>query len=163
VGTKKFPWKFKLSTPFISSSLNYIFHKSLSLGIFPSRLKFSIIKPFFRKGDRNNMVNDRPISLLTSFLKVLDKITHKRHLHHISANSVLVNQSFGFWTKSSTEEASFQLLIEILIALNNRLMVGGIFCNFEKAFDCFSQDILLYNLKFYGVTGKTVLLIKSYL
>jgi hypothetical protein len=64
---------FKLSAPYISSPLNHIFNKSLTLGIFPSHLKYSIIKPIFKKGDGNNMTNYRPISLLISFSKGLRK------------------------------------------------------------------------------------------
>ena len=57
----------KVSTPFITSLLTYICNKSLSLGIFPSRLKFSVIKPLHKKGDRSVIQNFRHISLLTSF------------------------------------------------------------------------------------------------
>jgi hypothetical protein len=55
----------KVSAPFISSPLNYICNESLSTGIFPTCLKFSMIKPLYKKGDKNNMANYRPISLLT--------------------------------------------------------------------------------------------------
>jgi len=57
----------KVSTPFITFPLTYICNKSLSSGIFPSRLKFSEIKPLHKKGDRTDITNFRPISLLTTF------------------------------------------------------------------------------------------------
>jgi hypothetical protein len=63
----------------------------------------------------------------------------------------------------STESASFVLLNEILTALNNKQMVGGIFCDLQKAFDCINHALLLEKLKFYGVLGKFYNLIKSYL
>jgi len=68
----------KVSTPFITSPLTYICNKSLSSGIFPSRLKFSEIKPLHRKGDITDITNFRLISLLTSFSKILEKITYTR-------------------------------------------------------------------------------------
>jgi hypothetical protein len=55
----------KVSAPYISSPLNYICNKSIRSGTFPTHLKYSIIKPLFKKGDRENMANYRPISLLT--------------------------------------------------------------------------------------------------
>jgi hypothetical protein len=55
----------KLSTPFILRPLNHICNKSLLLGIFPDRLKYSEIKPLFKKGDKQNISNYRPISILT--------------------------------------------------------------------------------------------------
>jgi hypothetical protein len=60
----------KWSAPFISSPLTYIFNKSLELGSFPSRLKYSTVIPIFKAGDRLNMPNFRPVSLLISFSKI---------------------------------------------------------------------------------------------
>ena len=73
------------------------------------------------------MTNYRPTSLRTSFSKSLENFTCGRLLYHINANNILVSQQFGFQIKSSTEKAFFKLLNEILNALNNKLMVGGIF------------------------------------
>jgi len=63
----------------------------------------------------------------------------------------------------STENASHILLNEILEAMNSKHMVGGIFCDLHKAFDCINHDVLLEKLKFYGVSGKFYNLVKSYL
>ena len=47
--------------------------------------------------------------------------------------------------------------------MNNKLLVGGIFCDLQKAFDCVNHDILLYKLKFYGISDKALQLYQSYL
>jgi 5-methylcytosine-specific restriction endonuclease McrBC regulatory subunit McrC len=73
------------------------------------------------------MVNYKPISLLTSFSKVFEKFIYERLQHHITINNTLVDNKFGFRTKSSTEKASFKLLNEILNAFNSELIVGGMF------------------------------------
>jgi hypothetical protein len=59
--------------------------------------------------------------------------------------------------------ATYILTTEILNAINNKLLVGGIFCDLEKAFDCVNYDILLYKLKFYGIRDKALQLYQSYL
>jgi len=132
-------------------------------GTFPTRLKYAIVKPLLKKGDKENTANYRPISLLTSFSKVLEKIIYERLLKHIETNNILAIEQFGFRTSSSTEKASYKLIDDILNALNNRMTVGGIFCDLQKAFDCVNHDILLTKLEFYGITGITHKLIKSYL
>jgi hypothetical protein len=68
----------KISAPFILSPLTCIFNKTLSTGIFPDRLKFSEVKPLFKKGATTEFSNYCPISLLTSFSKVIEKIIYKR-------------------------------------------------------------------------------------
>jgi hypothetical protein len=105
---KNFPWKsshgfdeipsklLKLSAPFIISPLCYIINKSLSSGIFPDRMKYSIIVPLHKKGNFNNAANFRPISLLPSFSKILEKVIYKRLLNHIQANNIFSNNQFGF-------------------------------------------------------------------
>jgi hypothetical protein len=47
------------------------------MGIFPERLKFAEVRPVFKKGDKTEFTNYRPISLLTSFSKIIEKIIFK--------------------------------------------------------------------------------------
>ena len=153
----------KVSTPFITSPLTYTCNKSVSSGIFPSWLKFSEIKPLHKKGDRTDITNFRPVSLLTSYSKILEKVIYIRFYQHIKQNNILATEEFGFRNNSSTEKALFKLINKILLALNNKLTVGGIFCDIEKAFDSVNHDVLLSKCEFYGFRGKTNALLQSYL
>ena len=63
----------------------------------------------------------------------------------------------------STEQAAFSLISSILTAINSSQIVGGIFCDLQKAFDCVNHKILLDKLQLYGIDGKFKTLIESYL
>ena len=101
--------------------LIYICNAILNTGIFPDREKNSIIKQILKKGDDQDITNYRPISLLTSFTKVIEKLISARLLDHIITNSVLVNEQYGFRIRYSTEQASFSLKNSIITAMNNNV------------------------------------------
>jgi len=84
----------KLSAPFIISPLTYICNAILYIGIFPDRLKYAIIKPIFKKGDDKDITNYRPISLLTTFSKIIEKLIYATLLDHITTSSILVNEQY---------------------------------------------------------------------
>jgi hypothetical protein len=153
----------KLSSPFILSPLTHICNKSLSLGIFPDHLKYSEIKPLLTKGDKHNISNYRPNSILNSFSKVLEKTVYIQLYEHCRKHNMLVDEQFGFRNKVATINAIHKLINETQIALNDKIMVGGIFCELENAFDSINHDILISKLNFYGVKGKTMSWFKSYL
>jgi len=117
----------KQSIPYISSPLNYICYLMISTGIFPTRLKFSEIKPLYRKGEMTNISIYRSISLLISFLNIFEKIIFTRLIHHLDYNHILADEQFGFRTKSSTDLASYKLINVVLTSLNNKLLVGSVF------------------------------------
>jgi len=73
-------------------------------GTFPTRLKYAILKPLLKKGDTENVANYRPVSLLTSFSKVFERITYDGILKHIETNNILVVERCSFRTFLSTEK-----------------------------------------------------------
>jgi hypothetical protein len=153
----------KISAPFIVSPLTYIFNKILSTGIFPERLKFSEIKPLYKKGNVTDFSNYRPISLLTSFSKIIEKLIYNRLYRYFDQHKLFAKEQHGFRQNASTDTAAFSLLNTIFSFLEQREIVGGLFLDLQKAFDCVNHNILLTKLKFYGVSGKANKLFESYI
>jgi Notch-like protein len=122
----------KLSAPYTSTSLNYICNKIMHYGVFPERLKYSIIKPIHKKEDKSLLSNYRPISLLMSFSKIVEKIMYNRLVSHLKKYEILNPNQYDFQEKLSTDNAVYSLLNTILTALN-KLKVTGIFCDIEKS------------------------------
>ena len=135
----------------------------MSTVIFHDRLKFSEVKPLHKDGDPLDFSNYRPISLLTYFSKVIEKIIYKRLYHFLDQQKLIVNEQNGFRQKTSTETAAFSLLNTILLTLDKKSLAGGLFMNLRKAFDCVDHDIFLPKLNYYGISGKANELMKSYI
>jgi hypothetical protein len=76
---------------------------------------------------------------------------------------VLSTEQYGFRLGLGTDNATYKLTTEVLKAMNNKLLVGGIVCNSEKAYDCVNHYILLSKLKFYWISDKHFRLYQSYL
>ena len=107
--------------------------------------------------------NYRPISLLTSFSKTFEMVMQKRILKHFTKYNILSTEQYGFRVGYRTDKATYKLTTEILNAMNNKLLLGGVFCDLEKAFDCVNHHILLPKLGFYGISDKNLQLYHSYL
>ena len=85
----EYPVKFKKKCALIiSKPLTHVFNCSLITGIFPERFKFAIVRPIFKQGGHKEMNNYRPISLLTSILKILETIMFKRLVQHFESNNI---------------------------------------------------------------------------
>lgn len=147
----------------ISRPISLLCNLALSTGVFPERLKHAVIKPLYKKGSKEMTCNYRPISLLTSFSKIFEKVIYNRLIIHINKYDILSASQFGFRHGTSTNEAMFKLISEITNAWNKKFLVMGIFCDMSKAFDCVNHEILLNKLLFYGITGKMNNLLRSYL
>jgi hypothetical protein len=112
---------------FISVPLSYSCNRVSSEGVYPDRLKYAEVIPVFKKGEKCDLFNYRLISILTSFSKIFEKVMYSRLLRHLSEHKILSNHQFGFSVNMGTDKAIFQLISEILNALNHKTLISGIF------------------------------------
>jgi hypothetical protein len=104
----------------------------LSSSTFPKRLKFFEVKPIFKRGVKSDTSNYRPISLLTSFSKIFEKVVYNRLYQHINKNHILVKEQFGFRHASSTGNASYSLTKNILTALTTNFLLEAVSVTFTR-------------------------------
>jgi hypothetical protein len=147
----------------ISVPLAHIFKLSLENGVFPEKLKSSRVVPIFKAGDARSCDNYRPISLVSSLSKILEKIVAVRLTNHLQLNNLLYTHQYGFQRNMSTEHNLVQVVNFISKAINNGKYCIGIFLDLKKAFDVCSHDILLKKLVKFGIEGNALNWFKSYL
>lgn len=147
----------------LAPPLAYIFQRCLSDGVFPKCLKKAVVIPIYKSGDKNLITNYRPISLLPSLSKILEKIMNNRLMKYLEKNSLLSSRQFGFRPKLSTSDAVHQLTDYITRELDKGNHTIGIFLDLAKAFDTVSTPILLHKLENLGIRGTQLKLFASYL
>jgi hypothetical protein len=147
----------------IAVPLSHIFNLSLSNGVFPSQLKNCRVIPIFKAGDHTERDNYRPISLLSSFSKILEKIVAEKLIEHLLSNDLLYLHQYGFLPNRSSEQNLIQIVNYISEALNDNMYCIGIFLDLKKAFDVCSHEILLRKLQKMGIQGTAYNWFASYL
>ena len=138
-------------------------NESFVRGIFPDKLKIAKVIPVFKKGLTTKKSNYRPISLLSIFSKIFEKVMYQRLYKFLDTYELLFNMQFGFRSGHSTDHALVSLTESIKLSLDKNRVGCGIFIDLQKAFDTVNHDILLKKLEHYGIRGTALSWFKSYL
>ena len=126
--------------------LSIIFNKSLSEGKFPDKMKLADTVPLHKGKDRGIVDNYRPISLLITLSKLLEKLVHKRIYNFLDRNGLIYNSQYGFRPKHMCENAVSKLLSVIIKGYEMYKSTVAVFLDLSKAFDTLSHEILLEKL-----------------
>jgi len=86
-----------------------------------------LVKPIFKKGDKSKISNYRPISVLSSFSKVREKVMYNQLQEHLNKYSILAEEQFGFRSDSATNKVIYKFINETLNAFYSKFIVGDIF------------------------------------
>lgn len=143
--------------------LKDVFNECISSGSFPEVLKVARVTPIFKTGNKTDVNNYRPISVLPIISKILEKLLVSRLAQFLHEHKVLYNYQYGFRTGSSTLTATSELVDDIYNAMDSQKMVGVLFLDLKKAFDTIDHHILLQKLDVCGIRGVANDLIQSYL
>ena len=147
----------------IFKPLKYVINLSVRQGEVPEKLKIARVVPVFKDGDREDVSNYRPISILTCFSKIYEKIMYNRLFNHLESNDILYKKQFGFQAKNSTEHAALVLSENILTAFDKNEFLLSLFIDLSKAFDTVDHNILVKKLENYGVRNSNLKWFQSYL
>ena len=121
----------------------------LSTGIFSDKLKIANVMPIFKKDDPTLLKNYRPISLLPTISKVLQKIICAQLSSYFNEAKLFFDNQYGFRPKHSTEFAALELVDRIINHMDKYDVTINIFLDLTKAFDTIDHNI-------YGLDDSTV-------
>ena len=151
----------KIACKQITKPLTVIINKCIEQGKFPFLLKKANVTPIYKKNDPFNKENYRPISLLTSFSKIFEKITEMQMQTFIDAK--LSDFLCAYRKNFSSQHALIRLIEEWKFSLEKSKHVGAVLMDLSKAFDCLPKDLLIAKLEAYGLNPLALDLLLSYL
>ena len=147
----------------LSYPLSNLFNFSFSTSKVPKIWKQANVTPVFKKDDPTDCKNYRPISLLSTVGKVIEKIVHKHVFNFFKDNNVITSLQSGFVPGDSTVNQLVDIYNTFCKALDNGLEVRAIFCDISKAFDRVWHKGLLAKLKSVGITDSLLNWFQNYL
>ena len=140
-----------------------LLNNSIVDNIFPSKWKNGIITPIPKTGDLHIKSNWRPITILNSVGKLLEKIVHYQTSLYLNLNEILDDDQHGFRRNFSTSTAINEFLKDIYENIRNKDILGCVYVDYQKAFDTINHEILFSKLSLYGFSASCVDWYRSYL
>ena len=131
----------------ISYPLSIIFNQSLESGIFPEKMKIAEIVPLYKSKEEDILNNYRPISLLMTSSKILEKIIYTNLYGFLTQHNLFFDSQYGFRTKRSCEHAIMEMVGHVLHAKNDGKHTMGVFLDLSKAFDTLDHRVLISKLE----------------
>ena len=159
VSSRVFKDAFRVLIP----QLVFLFNLSFELGSFPDSWKSATIIPLYKGGDKTEVSNYRPVSLLPLPGKLIEKVAHAKISEFLEQHNVLTENQGGFRKGFSTSKSIAELTDKILEDINKGYTSLAVFVDLRKAFDTVDHGILLQKLQCYGLKGKVLNWCENYL
>jgi len=147
----------------ISLPLSIIFRTSYATGAIPEDWKLANVTAVHKKSDKTIADNYRPISLTSIICKIMEGIISNALVNHMKTNKLFTNKQFGFLKGRSATLQLLNVIDEWTKLLDDGVSVDVLYTDFQKAFDTVPHRRLLVKLASYGITGKVLTWIQSFL
>ena len=153
----------KMAARIVTPSLTAIFTKSIITGIYPTEWKMARVTPVLKKGEKSDLNNYRPISVIPVVSKVFEKIVYDQLYQYLNDNQLLSSCQSGFRSLHSTLTALLEATNSWSVNIDNGFLNGVVFIDLKKAFDTIDHEILLRKLSYFGADQATAEWFQSYL
>ena len=153
----------KMAASIVTPSLTAIFTKSIITGIYPTEWKMARVTPVFKKGEKSDLNNYRPISVIPVVSKVFEKTVYDQLYQYLNDNQLLSSCQSGFRSLHSTLTALLEATNSWSVSIDNGFLNGVVFIDLKKAFDTIDHEIILRKLSYFGADQATAKWFQSYL
>ena len=157
------PRLLKIVAEEIAPALTFLFQQSLDSGVVPSQWKKALVTGIYKKGEKSDPANYRPISLTCLCCKIQEHIVLSHVAKHLSQHKILLDSQHGFRERLSTVTQLLTSIHDWATTLEHRGQTDVILLDFSKAFDRVSHPHLSAKLDFYGIRGQTLTWINAFL
>ena len=147
----------------LAKPLKFLFDKTLHEGNLPNDFKIAEVRPIFKKGDKSNPGNYRPVSLTSVVCKVFETFIKNALSNHLLNNDILSNVQYGFVSGRNTISQLLTTLNDWMFDLDNDRSVDAAYMDFRKAFDTVPHQRLIKKLQSYKIGGPILNWIISFL
>ena len=147
----------------ISKPLSILFNKSIESGIVPKEWKYAEVTAIFKKGNKTDPGNYRPVSLTCICCKILEQFVRDKIVDHMTDNELYSECQHGFRKSRSCVTQLIEVYDKLTELVDDGKNVDIIYLDFKKAFDSIPHERLLIKMAGYGITGKILDWVRSFL
>ena len=142
-------------------ALTECYNQNIKNSTFSNELKNADISPVFKKKDRHDKSNYRPVSILPLLSKPFERTLYEQIDRH--TKDILPKYQEGFRKRFSSHHSLLAILVKWKKVLDNAGSCGALLVDLPKVFDCIVHDLLLAKLSTYGFDYNSLKLINSFL
>lgn len=153
----------KHASKYLIKPIAHVINSSFVTGIFPNKLKISKIVTIFKKGNTNDPVNYRPLSILPAMSKIYERVMYVQFVKFLENNNLFDIEQHGFRMGRSTVTAGIDFIDSIVDAIDGGNNATGIFMDLSKAFDSVEHKQLIESLQKLGIEGLSLNWFSSYI
>ena len=153
----------KITASEIAEVVTFLFNQSFDSDELPEDWRNAHVVPIFKKGEKHDPSNYSPVSLTTVLCKLMEHVVYKDIMNHLENYDILFANQHGFRKKYSCETQLILTVEDLARSIDNGDQMDMIISDFSKSFDKVPHRRLLSKLEFYGIQGKTLEWIESWL
>ena len=156
-------WALKDSKLSIGTHLQFVVNECINKNTFPNILKTAHVTPVYKKGDRLEPENYRPISVTPTVAKIFERLLPEQLTHHLTLNGLINKNQFGFQKQKSCLDTIISLTEKINQCVDENEIVVTLFLDLAKALNSISRDVFMNKIKKYGIGENARILLNSFL